>query len=189
MIPSKSENTQCTYSETQAVIKVKDRMLKAWERCGGHEKERSHGVSRWEERWDKREKSVKTGRRKSLMAILILRLMFPKWHCWTIKCCSASPFTLPCVLHRSGCDSLTPIVTLTVCCGVLLIKAYCCQPLSHMLTGGAQKEAERKWHLKFGENRGTKRPLMKSIAEFKRDWKRLHYFISKTFFVLSLWCK
>lgn len=37
---------------------------------------------------------------------------------------------------------------------------------------------------------GTKRLLMKSIAEFKRDWKRLNYFISKTFFfVLCLWCK
>lgn len=51
-----------------------------------------------------------------------------------------------------------------------------------MLTGGAQKEAERKWHLKFGENRGTKRPLMKSIAEFKRDWKKVALFHFKDIF-------
>lgn len=105
------------------------------------------------------------------------------------KMLQPSPLTLPCVWHRSGCDTLTPIVTLTVCCRVPAINARCRQPQSphaHWThtKGGREKmtfEIRRKWS-------DTKRSLMKSIVEFKRDWKRLHYFISKIFFVLGLWC-
>ena len=96
---------------------------------------------------EKKEKHV-------LLFIFFLPLLSPKWHCWTIKCCSAhlSPRLV------SDTDRVaTPIVTLNVCCGVPVISSRCRQPWSQKLTGGTQREAGRKWHLKFWENRMAQR--------------------------------
>lgn len=91
-------------------------------------------------------------------------LCVPKMALLNHKMLQHSPFTLPCVWHRSGCDSLTPIVALNVYCGVPVINACRRHPRSHVFTRGTQKEAERKWHLKFGENR---------MAQRDRWWKAL----------------
>lgn len=88
----------------------------------------------------------------------------PKMALLNHKMLQCSPLTLPCVWHRSGRGSLTPIAGLNVCCGVPVINARYRHPRSHVLTGGTQRQTERKWYLKFGENR---------VAQRDRWWKAL----------------
>lgn len=126
------------------------------------------------------EKSMKVVRpgRKALMAVMALFIGFrplvsPKWP-------RRSPLPPPCVRHRVGRDSEPLIVTPTARRGVPVIKPAVARLSPQCSLVVHKRAAGSKWHLKTAENTVPQRVCWwKGIGEFKRDWKRLNYFIFK----------
>lgn len=152
--------------------KIKAWRKEVWERRDGDEKGGSDEASGSKKRLQKREREeCENERRESNGCTIPCPLFYflsscvAKMALLNHKMLQRSPLTLPCVWHRSGRGSLTPIAALTVCCGVPVISACYCHPQSHVLKKQAHKRRQREngiWNLE--KNR---------VAQRDRWWKAL----------------
>lgn len=103
---------------------------------------------------------------KKKISCPFFHFLFP----WTIKCCSTH-LSPPLVWHRSGSDTESHS---HVCCEVPFISSCHCQPRSHVFTGGTQRDAAWKWHLRFGENRMAQRyhwwKALQNLRQTETGW-------------------
>lgn len=169
-------------------LRKKNRREKVWVKGKG--KAKAHEASSPGKKGGRKEMKGSNGCKKPCPSFHFLSSpCVPKMALLNHKMLQRSPLNLPCVWHRSGCGSLTPIVTLTVCCGVPVINSCRRQPPSHMFSGGTQKEAEREWHLKFWENRVAQRDCwwkaLRNLRGIEKGWT---ISFQRHFFVLCLWC-